>query len=143
MDEIGSGGAEALGEIEEGGVVFEGGGVEAEVGFDEVFEEVFLFPAVERGVEGRLEVEVAWGPSVEEFVELFKGGAVKGFAFGEGGVFEAEEVLVAEVFDECDLAADIIVEHAGNVEAGFGEEFGDGEEVGVVGAFEGVVNADE
>lgn len=84
---VGGGGAETFGEAEEDGVFAEFGGVLAEVGFDEVLEEVFLLPAVEGFVEKGLEIEVLWRASVEELVELFEGGAVVGLAFFEGGVF--------------------------------------------------------
>jgi len=143
MNHVGCGGTETFRQAKEEGIFAECGSILAEVGLDEVFEKIFLFPAVEGFVENGLEFEVLGRAGVEQFVELFESGAVIGLTLFERGVLEAEEVVVAEVFDEGDVAADVVVEDAGDIESGFAEEFGDREEVGVVGSFEGVVHADE
>jgi len=140
---VGGGGTEAFGESEEDGVFAEIGRVLSEVVFDKVLEEVFLLPAIKWFIKNGLEFKVLGRAGVEELVELFEGRAVVWFTLFEGGVFETEEIEIAEIFDEGDVAADVVVKNAGDVESGGGEEFGDGEEVGIVRSFKGVVDADE
>ena len=55
MNHVGSGGPEAFGKAKKKRVSAEFGSVLAKVGFDEMLEEVFLLPAVERFVENGLE----------------------------------------------------------------------------------------
>lgn len=136
-------GPKTFGQGKEDGVVRQFGGILAEVCFDKVLEKVFLFPAIEWLVKGGLEFEVLGRSGVEQLVELFEGGAVVGFAFFEGGVFETEEILIAQIFNESDLASGVVVKDLGDVKSGFLQEFCNRQEVGVVGAFEGVVDADE
>ncbi len=107
--------------------------VEAEVAFDEVLDEVFLLPLVGAFVERRHEFEVLGDLGVEEAVDLLEGRSVVGCALGEGGVLEGEEVLVAEVFDEGEIFAVVVVDDGGDIETGFLQKAGDGEEEGVVG----------
>ena len=88
-------GAEAFSQAEEDRVFTELGSIFAKVSFDEMFEEIFLFPAVEWLVKDGLEFEIFGGTSVEKLVELFEGGTVVRLAFFERGIFEGEEVLVS------------------------------------------------
>ena len=74
---------------------------------------------------------------------MFESGAVVGLAFLEWGVLEREEIIVAKIFDEGDMAADVVVEDVGDIEFGAFEKLGDGEEIGIIRALEGVVDADE
>jgi len=143
VNHVRSGGAEALGEAEENGVFTKRGRVFFEVSLDKVLEEILLLPAVERFVKDGLKIEVFWRAGVEEFIELLEGGTVVWLAGLEWFAFQAEEVLVSEILNEGDLAAGVIVKDARDIQSGAGEEFGDGKEVGIVRAFEGVVNADE
>ena len=143
VDESALDGAEAFAEGGEDGAVAEFGPVHAEVLFDEVIDEVVLLPVVGFLGEGGHHLEVFGGLGVGEFVKLFEDAAVVGFAFFPGGVLEGEEVRFAEVFDEGEVFDAVVVEDGGDVEAEVFEKVGDGEEEGVVGAFVGVVEADE
>jgi len=143
VDHVGSGGSEALAQGGEGGIVTQRLRVFAKVGLDEVLEEVFLLPVVEGLVEDGLEIEIFWRAGVEELVELLEDGAVNGLADFEGLVLQAGEINIAKVLDEGDVAADVVVKDFGDVESGAGEKLGDGEEVCIIRALEGVVNADK
>jgi len=143
MNHVGRGGAETFCQAKEDGVFAESGRVFPEVRFDEILKKVFLFRAVEWFVEDGLEFEILRRAGVEKCFELFEGGAIVGLAIFERGVLEAEEIMIAEILDERDVAAEVVVKDAGDVESGSAQEFRNGEEVGVVGSVEGVVHADE
>ena len=143
VDEATLHGTEAFAEGGELGVFAERVAVEVEVFLDEVLDKVVLLPEVGFLGEGGHEFEAIGDLEVNEFLELLEDAAVVGFAFGPGGVLEGKEVVAAEVLDEGEVPGAVVVEDGGDVEAGVFQEVGDGEEKGVVGAFVGVVEADE
>jgi hypothetical protein len=143
VDHVRSSGTEAFGEPAEDGIFAEFGGVFAKVGFDEMLEKIFLLPTIEMLIESGLEFKILGRTGVEKSVELFEGRAVVGLAFFEGGILEGKQVVVAEVFDKGDVAANVVVENAGDIEPGTAQEFCNGEEIGIIRTFEGVMHADE
>jgi hypothetical protein len=143
VNHVGRGGAEALAKSGEGGVVAESFRVFSKMSANVVLEEVILLPVVKWFVENRLEFEVLRWTSVEKCVELLKGGTIEGLAVFVGTVLHREEIGIAQILDEGNLTADIVIKNFWDVQPGGGKEIRDREEVSVVGTFESVVHPDE
>jgi len=125
VNHVGRGGAEALAKSGQGGVVAESFRVFSKMSADVVLEEVILLPMVKWFVENRLEFEVLWWASVKKCVELLKGGTVKGLTVLEGTVLHREEVGIAQILDEGNLTADIVIKNFWDVQPGSGKEIRD------------------